>query len=69
MDFAVREALELGFAQRHAEELADLFGERSVGGAGEDLEALVLGEPGWLARGGRGGRRRFRGGAVIQPSE
>ena len=59
VDFAVREALELGFAERHAEELADLFRERAVGGAGEDLEALVFGELRGLACGGCRGRRRF----------
>ena len=58
VNLAVGEALELGFAERNAEELADLFRERAVGGAGEDLEALVFGEFGRLARCGRWRWRR-----------
>ena len=56
MDLAVREPLELGFAERHTEELADLIGEGAVGGAGENLEALVFGELRGLACGRRGRR-------------
>ena len=57
------QALEFGLAHRYTEELADLFGQGPIGRAGEDLEALVFRELGWLARcGSRFGRRAVGGG-------
>ena len=41
-DFAVREALEPDHAQFEAELLANLLGQRGVGGAGENLDAVRI---------------------------
>jgi hypothetical protein len=51
--FAVGKALNLGFAHRNPDVAADLLGQRAVGGAAEELEALVLAQvAGPLALGG-----------------
>ena len=54
VDFAVGKALQLGLAHLDPDVLADLLGQRPVGGAGEELEALVLAQvAGPLALGSR----------------
>jgi len=46
VNLAIGKPLQLGFAQRHADELADLLRERTVGRSAENLEALVFTQPG-----------------------
>ena len=66
VDFAVGKALNLGLAHRNADVAADLLGQRPVGRAAEELEALVLAQiAGPLALGGRLGVLRL-GGRVLR---
>src|SRR5207244_10648748 len=45
LNLAIGESLQPGLAQRHTDELADLLGQRPVGGTAKNLEALWLGNP------------------------
>ena len=45
MNLAVGESLQPGLAQRHTNELADLFRQRRVGRSAKNLEALRFTQP------------------------
>ena len=61
VDFAIGKALQLGLAHRDADVAADLFGQRPVGRAAEELEAPVLAQiASPLALGSRFGILRLR---------
>jgi hypothetical protein len=44
INLSIAETVELGFAQRHFQMLADTLRKRQIGGARENLEAIVLQE-------------------------